>query len=496
MAAFLASTFLSLLSVAAARVTPDSCSGLQRQHPDLPENVSFNTSWVAPGALQIGSTSYNNTQSLCRVVGVVKYGCKRNSTLNFEVWLPDESQYNRRYLSVGNGGFAGNIEYGAMLTNLNSGYAVGGCDSGHPLSENGETVPGSFVAFQNNRAETLAWIHNSIAMFTDPAKKLVASYYGTQPNATYFSGCSTGGAQGFALAQYHPTMFDGIHAGSPGNWYSHLMLSFLWNGVNSNDSKAFFDQDALNFVTNAILDACDTIDGVEDRLLDDPTKCTFDIASLLCAEGQAQVVDNSTVCLSPEQVDNAKKFYAGPIDVRNGKQAYPGFALGSEVEWMLQEVYLQLAYAVPVLQNLAFKNLSYDYTTFNWGSDIDIVDQQASPLIDAISPDLRAFHEHGGKMIVLQGWADPFNAPFWPIQQRDQMLEIFQDDLSSFFSLFMVPGGGHCGAATTGYQHVPAVYHVLDRLVSWVEGGDVPQDLLTTDPPDGGGSTRTLLPYM
>jgi hypothetical protein len=33
------------------------------------------------------------------------------------------------------------------------------------------------------------------------------------------------------LAQYHPELFDGIVAGSPGNWYSHLALSFLWNGL-------------------------------------------------------------------------------------------------------------------------------------------------------------------------------------------------------------------------------------------------------------------------
>jgi hypothetical protein len=36
---------------------------------------------------------------------------------------------------------------------------------------------------------------------------------------------------------YHPHIFDGIFAGSPGNWYSHLVLSFLWNGVHANVSS-------------------------------------------------------------------------------------------------------------------------------------------------------------------------------------------------------------------------------------------------------------------
>jgi hypothetical protein len=33
-------------------------------------------------------------------------------------------------------------------------------------------------------------------------------------------------------------MFDGIHAGSPGNWYSHLVLMFLWNGLHTQVSMA------------------------------------------------------------------------------------------------------------------------------------------------------------------------------------------------------------------------------------------------------------------
>lgn len=93
----------------------------------------------------------------------------------------------------------------------------------------------------NNEDETRAWIQNSIAMFTDPAKRLTTAYYQEPPKKMYYAGCSTGGAQGFALAQYHPEIFDGIFAGSPGNWYSHLILSFLWNGINSNVSALRLD---------------------------------------------------------------------------------------------------------------------------------------------------------------------------------------------------------------------------------------------------------------
>jgi len=102
------------------------------------------------------------------------------------------------------------------------------------------------VPFLNSRAETLEWIHNSIATFTAPAKQLTTHYYRRAPRKMYYYGCSTGGAQGFALAQYHPDVFDGIVAGSPGNYYSHLILSFLWNGLNSDVSIPKLHIDASN----------------------------------------------------------------------------------------------------------------------------------------------------------------------------------------------------------------------------------------------------------
>lgn len=131
---------------------------------------------------------------------------------------------------AGNGGFAGTIDEEALMQNLNLGYAVAGGDSGHRAADNGDGqgAVGVYLPFLHDSDQTLAWIHNSIAYFTPSAQSLVEDYYGQTPSFSYYKGCSTGGAQGFALAQFYPDMFDGIIAGSPGNWYSHLSLSFLW----------------------------------------------------------------------------------------------------------------------------------------------------------------------------------------------------------------------------------------------------------------------------
>ncbi|GFF58716.1 uncharacterized protein XCC2094 [Aspergillus udagawae] len=395
--------------------------------------------------------------------------------------------------NVGNGGFAGVIDTDQMALQLEQGFAVAGGDSGHRLAGNGAGGSGSYIPFLNDVEETKAWIHESIAIFTEPTRKITTSFYKRPPRHSYYHGCSTGGAQGFALAQFHPHLFDGIYAGSPGNWYSHLMLSFLWNGRHAK-ADGFIDQAALNATTEAILDACDELDGVKDGLIENPLGCNFDIDSLACLREVSTSMTNRT-CLNPVQLESLKAIYAGPMDTTTNTTIYPGFSLGSERELLAQETSLYEAFAAPVLQNLVFHNLSYDIDTFSFGLDVAKVDEVAGPLIDEIGVDLSAFRRHGGKMIVTQGWADSLNAATWPIQHLEQLQHSSTDTLvSSFYNLYMVPGGGHCGAANS-YPHVPATYHVEEALVAWVEGNTFPNYILSSNPPDGSSRTRKLCPW-
>lgn len=106
---------------------------------------------------------------------------------------------------------AGVIDQDALMENLNLGYAVAGGDGGHRAADNnnGTGAPGTYLPYLHDADQALAWIHNSVAYFTPPAKRLVQIYYDELPKYTYYKGCSTGGAQGFALAQFHPELFDG-----------------------------------------------------------------------------------------------------------------------------------------------------------------------------------------------------------------------------------------------------------------------------------------------
>ena len=67
-------------------------------------------------------------------------------------------------------------------------------------------------------------------------------------------------------------------------------------------------------------------------------------------------------------------------------------------------------------------------------------------------------------------------------------------DISDFFNLFMIPGGGHCGAASN-YPDVPAEYHTVEKMVAWVERGEKPDWILSTNPPSGKNTSRLLCPW-
>ncbi|KAI1101942.1 feruloyl esterase [Jackrogersella minutella] len=456
---------------------------------DIGDVAILNSSHIPESSVNVSGTL--NTIPLCRLFGKVPY--PKNNSVIFELWLPTAVKFNGRFLVVGNGGMAGTIDEGNVILNLNKGYAVAGGDAGHLASQNnaGYGAPGVYLPYMHDEEQVKAWIHNSIAYFTPVARKMTTVFYRKAPKHSYYEGCSTGGAQGFALAQFHPHLFDGIVAGCPGNWYSHLALSFLWNAQVTRGSNSL-PQTALDLITQAVIRKCDTIDSVKDGVLENPLLCPFNVSSLECEPSET----NSSACLTPAQVSTAKQIYTGPVDLRSNSSLYPGFSVGGETEWIMQEGDLADAFSIPILQNMVFNNLTYDPLSFNWGTDIDAVNEKVGTFIDEISPDLSALKATGAKMIVFQSWTDPYNAATWPIKHLGQIENFFNGDVSDWFRLFMIPGGGHCGAATK-YPQVPAVWHALDALVQWVETGQPATEMLGTSPTDKNlwNKTSKLCPW-
>src|SRR2546427_1123774 len=111
----LAIAFAVLLSAPAYAAKPMSCESLTGLR--LPD-TTITTATVVPAA------TFNPAivTTACRVAGSIKP--TSDSDIRFEVWMPTEG-WNGKFLSAGEGGYAGSINYGGIGGAPRPGYARG-----------------------------------------------------------------------------------------------------------------------------------------------------------------------------------------------------------------------------------------------------------------------------------------------------------------------------------------------------------------------------------
>ena len=258
----------------------------------------------------------------CRVAGEIRP--TSDSHILFELWLPLQN-WNAKFAGVGNGGWAGEQNFAALAQQVRRGYAAASTNTGHPA------LPGFDMArFAFGHPEQLidfAW--RAYHETTVTAKQLTQTFYGKAPDHSYFIGCSSGGCEGLMEAQRFPADYDGIVAGAPANNWTRLMAgdldAILAVGKDSTTNLA----SALGPLYRAALASCDAADGVTDGVLDDPRRCAFDPVVLQCGSKQS----SSAACLTPAQVEAARRVYRGLKDPATGAQLYPGLTPGSEPFW-------------------------------------------------------------------------------------------------------------------------------------------------------------------
>src|SRR5262249_34178568 len=129
-------------------------------------------------------------------------------------------------------------------------------------------------------------------------------------------------------AQRFPDDFDGIIAGAPASdWTGRAGSSLRVNRALHKDEASYIPPEKYPLIHEAVLRACDALDGVRDGLLNNPTRCHFDPQVLVCKSGEAQ--EN---CLTPAQVDAARAIYASPKNAKTGREI-TGLMPGSELGW-------------------------------------------------------------------------------------------------------------------------------------------------------------------
>jgi pimeloyl-ACP methyl ester carboxylesterase len=151
-------------------------------------------------------TGFNSLPAFCRVQAVARPSA--DSEINIEVWLP-ATDWNRRYVGVGNGSFGGTINYNRLGESLHSGYATSSTDTGH------RGKPSESAWARNHPEKQADFDHRAIHETAQTAKALIQAFYNSAPARSYFSSCSNGGRQGLMEAERYPTDYDGIMAGAP-----------------------------------------------------------------------------------------------------------------------------------------------------------------------------------------------------------------------------------------------------------------------------------------
>jgi feruloyl esterase len=465
---------------------PDlACSAIARLA--LPDTRILKAEAIHPApSYPVPGTAVQVARAFCRVQGVIA------PQIRFEVWLP-LTEWNGRFEGLGLGAFLGALPYVPMAAALAHGYAVGGTDTGHQS----EAADATWAINPHGlNAELVAdWAHRGIHAMTVKAKAIVHALYGRPAGHSYFVGCSSGGHQALTEAQRYPNDYDGILAGAPANYWTHLMAGQLWYG-RATRTDAGTDLEApvnrLALIHEAALRACASADGVRDGVIDNPLACHFDPQLLRCAPGQSED------CLSGPQVRALEQIYGDAHD-RRGRRIFPGLAPGSELGWSAMSSN-QVAFAQTFYRYFVFQQPDWDYTRMDFERDVATADQRIGGIVNSIDPDLRAFASHGGKLLQYHGWSDPLISPYNSIAYYESVLAQFGADrdrsaalaaVQRFDRLFMVPGMAHCrgGEGTDTFDG-------LEALQRWVEHGAAPARLEAAKLVDGRAvRTRPLCPY-
>ncbi|HZP07149.1 MAG TPA: tannase/feruloyl esterase family alpha/beta hydrolase [Terracidiphilus sp.] len=468
-----------LLSVLTMSLTPklfyaQSCEGLQDKGSST---VSITSAKVIPANTfkkTGGAENLGDLPAFCRVIAKLKP--TSDSDIGIEVWLP-VSGWNGKFLAVGSGGWGGSIAYGAMADALRRGYATSATDDGHTGSS------ASFI--MGHPQEFIDFAYRAEHEMTVEAKSLIKIFYGRDPRYSYWDGCSGGGREGLLQAARYPDEFDGIIAGDPANVRRNAWALWLANQTFRNAAD-YIPSNKYSMIHQAVLDACDANDGLKDGLIENPESCQVDFKRLECKG------DDRADCLTPRQVKTAETMISPATDA-GGKVFFPRLEPGTELRWA------RLA-GGPVPADLfldQFRYVVYQNPDWDWRAfDLDRDAEKANAVdngVDELDPDLTAFANHNGKLLLYHGWADQQVAPGSTVQFYQSVLDATKDHArsSEWIRLFMVPGMGHCSGGEG-----PDTFDKISIIEQWVEQGKAPTEIVASHRTAGKvDRTRPLCPY-
>ncbi|KAJ5835840.1 hypothetical protein N7447_001866 [Penicillium robsamsonii] len=432
-----------------------------------------------------GSSNQEVSVDLCRVAMAV--ATSNNSEITLEAWFPRE--YKGRFLSTGNGGISGCIQYYDLAYTAQLGFATVGANNGH----NGTSGEPFYRRPEVIKDYAYRSVHTGVVI----GKELTKQFYEEGFNKSYYLGCSTGGRQGWKSVQKYPNDFDGVVAGAPA---INLINLFSWSGsfyriTGSPTSDTFLSTSEWKIVHEEIIRQCDTIDGAKDGIIENPDLCRPVLETLTCDP----TASNKTSCLTSAQVNTAQQVLS-PLYGINGTLLYPRMQPGSEI------------LAAPIMYNgkpFPYSEDWYRYVVYNnpsWsGANFTVKDAAVALAqnpynIQTWDGDISPFKKAGGKILHYHGLQDQL------ISSEDSKMyyshvsntmKLPPAKLDEFYRFFPISGMGHCGGGDGAYGIGQGIGtydgtnpqdNVLMAMVQWVEEGKAPETVRGAKFSSGPGS--------
>ncbi|HSI19208.1 MAG TPA: tannase/feruloyl esterase family alpha/beta hydrolase [Sphingomonas sp.] len=489
----------------------------------------------------------------CEIVGKMQERQGANGqtyAIKFHLRLP--TIWNGRFVFQGGGGSNGNLgdavggfSSQSGVTALAKGYAVVSSDSGHDNAVNNDPARQGVVTFGHDAAARHNYGFGYIGPVAQAGKALIRAYYGRAQALTYFVGGSKGGQEAMMAVQRFPREFDAALIGYPGFHLAHASIAQLWDGqafgavaramgqIGSDGlplvNKAMSDDDIV-LAQQAILAACDNLDGTRDGVIENFTACTTarvlpELAKVTCRSDT--VADKTSACLLPMQVAALRKVMGGPLR-RDGKAIYSDWAwdagIGARTAHGMTQgwrIWKMGGYASPTnngallrlgapSNSAVFRSPPLDVaddvtslTRYALNADIDeafaaahvkwgSLNEAPVDFIHADATDLSAFTARGGKIIIFHGVSDPVFSIKDTLRWLDAVNRREKGRAGRFVKFYAVPGMNHGrgGPATDRFD-------IFSQLVAWREKGTAPRAIVATAAEDTPwpGRTRLLCPY-
>jgi feruloyl esterase len=403
-----------------------------------------------------------------------------DSHIGIEVWLPVAASWNGKFLAAGNPGFIGSLSSSGLAQIMQRGYVAAGTDTGHLDQEKGS----GFDWAIGHPEKWADWGYRAVHEMVVVTKKLAQSYYGKPIQHSYWNSCHNGGNQGLNEAQRYPDDFNGIVAGDPAFYISHLQPGSLYvswlalkDGVKG---PGYIPTEKLAVINRAVLDACDANDGLVDSLIEDPLHCKFDPVSIQCPGNS-----DAASCLTAGQVDTVRKIYEG-AKFKDGTPIYSGFERGSELNWAFMIEKEPFSVNTNFFKGMVFQDPNWDFRTFDVDRDTRLGIERTGKNVDANNPDLSPFKKAGGKIIMISSW----NSLALPPRQLSEYYKSVEKAMGGsqktqdFARLFAVPGAGGC----PGFMMNVEDFDAFDAIQKWVEKGQAPDTIIYSHRAGGGMS--------